>query len=393
MYKGYSWSCSDVLSLLGVKYNPSKEEQMIPCPFCHGNRFGMNIKKGTGHCFKCGATADSAGYYAADTGLSLSDARDDIKQRLNIPDEYGKLPERIVYKEPPQEETAPIEKRDKVYRAFLEELHLSDKHFDHLISRGFTRDNISSLNYKSFPSSKEVIFEDICRKVMAKGFNLEGIPGFYKTTKDEWTFVKITPGIIIPQINLHNQIEGFQIRKDDDLRRKNTEGELEAKCVWFSSKGKSHGSSAHTSVHVATDFRFNQETKQYEPELHGNKVTLTEGGMKADLCNCILDGKASVIAVQGVHALNPLKEVLTSLKEYGLQTVNIAFDMDYLTNPNVQSAMEKVTSLIKDLGLVCDNMMNWEYKRLDENGKEFFLKGLDDYLAYEYKNIIPQVKD
>ena len=34
-------------------------------------------------------------------------------------------------------------------------------------------------------------------------------------------------------------------------------------------------------------------------------------------------------------------------------------------------------------------MMNWEFKRTDRSGKTFFLKGLDDYLAYEYKKIIP----
>ena len=50
--------------------------------------------------------------------------------------------------------------------------------------------------------------------------------------KGECTFVRITPGIIIPQIGIHNQIEGFQIRKDDDLRRE-FDGELEAKIIGF----------------------------------------------------------------------------------------------------------------------------------------------------------------
>ena len=119
MYKGYSWSCSDVLSLLSINYNPGKEENIISCPFCGGKRFGMNIKKGTGHCFNCSMTADSASYYAAAMGMSLNDARDDIKHRLNIPDATGKLPERKVFKEVPQKETAPVEKRDMAYRAFL----------------------------------------------------------------------------------------------------------------------------------------------------------------------------------------------------------------------------------------------------------------------------------
>ncbi len=391
MYKGYSWSCPDVLTLLGVNFNPGKEEQTIVCPFCGSKRFGMNIKKGTGHCFKCCETADSASYYAASTGLSLNDARDDIKKRLNIPDENGNLPKRMVFKEKKQESMAPIEVRDKAYRAFLDELMLSQKNFDNLKARGFSDDDITAKGYKTFPSAENISFEDLCRRLIKNGCQLAGVPGFYQNKNHEWTFVRITPGIIIPQVNIHNQIEGFQIRKDDDLRRE-YDGELEAKIVWFSSKDKSHGTASHVSVHIATDFIFNMEKKQYEPVLHGDKVTLTEGGMKADLCTCLLDNHASLIAVQGVHALNPLKAALLSLKPYGLKTVNLAYDMDYLTNPNVQDAMEKTVELIKELGLNYENLMNWEYKQKDECGNTFFLKGLDDYLAFQQRGIKPVLK-
>ena len=388
-YSGYSWSCSDVLTLLGVKYNPNKEEQTIKCPFCGSSRFGMNIKKGTGHCFKCSATADSASYYAAETGLSLNDARDDIKKRLNIPNSNGKLPERKVFKEPETEETAPIEVRDATYRTFLNELTLSQKNYDNLLARGFSSDDIAAKGYKTYPSANEISFEDLCRRLQKEGCRLEGVPGFFKNSKGEWTFPRLTQGIIIPQISVNNQIEGFQIRKDDDLRREH-DGELEEKCVWFSSKGRSHGAAAHTCVHIATDFIFDREKTKYVPVLHGDKVTLTEGGMKADLCTCILEGRASFIAVQGVHSLKPLEATLRELKKYGLKTINLAFDMDYLTNPNVKSSMQKVTALIKELGLNLNNMMNWEYKRQDKNGNSFFLKGIDDYLAYEYKKVIPR---
>jgi len=74
MYKGYSWSCSDVLSLLSVSFNPDKEEQTVPCPFCGSKRFGMNIKKGTGHCFKCGARFDDNDSVAAPEAAALAPA-------------------------------------------------------------------------------------------------------------------------------------------------------------------------------------------------------------------------------------------------------------------------------------------------------------------------------
>lgn len=392
MYKGYSWSCSDVLQLLGIKFNPNKEEQTISCPFCGSSRFGMNIKKGTGHCFKCGNTADSASYYAASTGLSLNDARDDIKKRLNIPDENGKLPERIIFKEKIQEDLAPVEVRDKTYRQFLEELTLNEKNFNDLKARGFQDDEIIAKGYRTFPSPNDISFEDLCRRLISKGCELKGVPGFYKNSKDEWTFVRITQGIIIPQININNLIEGFQIRKDDDLR-KVFDGKLEAKCIWFASKDKKNGTGARVTVHHATDFKYNKETMKYEPILHADKVTLTEGGMKADLCNCLLGGRASMIAVQGIHALNPLKAALLELKKYGLKTVNVAYDMDYLTNPNVKESMEKTISLIEELDLKYVNLMNWQYENKDANGNTFYLKGLDDYLAFQQRGIKPVIKN
>ena len=321
--------------------------------------------------------------------MSVQEARNEIKERLNIKDDKTYTP-RLVFKEPPQCEMAPIEVRDKTYRAFLDILTLSQKNLDNLLGRGFSLDDIAMKGYKTFPSVSNVSFEGICRQLQTQGCVLKGVPGFYKNRQGEWTFVRVTPGIIIPQLNAHNQIEGFQIRKDDDLRVNLDTGELEGKCSWFSSKNYPEGTGAKTTVHIATDFRFNSETHQYEPVLHGDTVTLTEGGMKADLCQCILESKVSFIAVQGVHALNPIKSALTELKKFGLKKVNLAYDMDFLTNNNVKEAMSKTEKLIKDLGLEYCNIMNWDTTVPGEKGVS--LKGIDDFLAYQYKEIIPQLK-
>lgn len=390
---GYTWSCGDVLSLLGVRFNPDRAENIIHCPYCGGDRFAMNISKGTGHCFspKCEKSADSVGYYAAAMNMSLQEAKNEIRSRLNLQDKMTDIP-RFVFKEAPQSEIASVQERDRVYRAFLGKLYLNQKNRDNLLSRGFTEDDIAMKGYKTFPSASEVCFEDICRQLNSEGYNLRGIPGFFKNKNNQWSFVRVTKGIIIPQVNLHNMIEGLQIRKDDDLRINTSTGELEAKCCWFSSKGFPEGVGAKTSVHCAMDFIYNHESKGYEPVLHANKVTLTEGGMKADLVQSIMDSKLSCIAVQGVYALNPLKQTLQELKKFGLQKVNLAFDMDYLSNPNVHDAMEKTKELILGLDLGFDNVMNWNYK-IEIDGKPIFLKGIDDYLAYEYKKVIPKVKE
>lgn len=392
-FEGYPWSCLDALSLCGVSIqNPKTDNNMIKCPFCGGGRFSMNLVKGTGQCMSssCRKAADSVGYYAAVYGLSLQEARTQIKERLNIHNSATYVP-REVFKEPIQSEIAPIEVRDRTYRAFLDLLVLSQKNRDNLLSRGFTADDIAFKGYKTFPSVSEVSFEGICRQLQTSGCTLKGVPGFYKNRKGEWTFVRVTKGIIIPQVNINNLIEGFQIRKDDDLRVNLDTGELEGKCSWFSSKNYSEGAGAKTCVHMATDFKYNNEKQCYEPVIHGDTVTLTEGGMKADLCQCILENQASFIAIQGVHALNPIKKALSELKKYGLKRVNLAYDMDFLTNENVQDAMKKTEKLVKELELEFSSIMNWEYE-VQPDGQKIFLKGLDDYLAYEYKQIVPKVK-
>ena len=392
-YDGYSWSCGDVLSLLREPYNQNKAENLISCPFCGGKRFAMNIAKGTGHCFSqgCKKTADSASYYAAKMGISVSEARKEIKERLNIQDKETNF-QRFVFKEVEQSDLAPIEVRDNTYRAFLDKLVLSQKNRDNLLSRGFSNDDIVAKGYKTFPAVSEVSFEGICRQLLSEGCILKGVPGFFRNKySGEWTFVRVTKGIIIPQINVHNQVEGFQIRKDDDLRVNMDTGELEGKCSWFSSKNYPEGTGAKTTVHIATDFKFNTENQQYEPILYGDTVTLTEGGMKADLCQCILESKVSFIAIQGVHALNPLKKALSELKQYGLKRVNLAYDMDFLTNENVQDAMKKTEALVKELGLGFSSIMNWDYE-IKVDAEKIFLKGIDDYLAYTYKHVVPKVK-
>lgn len=395
MKANYRWSMPDVLNLLNVGYNDQKEEQEIVCPFCGSKRFGVNIKKGIGHCWKCGGSCDSASFYAAMQGISVRDARNEIEERLGLKDGPKTpivRPERVVFREEPETPLAPIEVRDKTYRAFLEELSLNQKETDNLLARGFSPEDIVQLGYKTYPAYGEVNYNDLCRRLLKQGCTLEGVPGFFKDQNGNWTIPRYTQGILIPQLDTKNRISGFQIRKDDDLRRqRESDGELEPKCVWFSSKGRKCGTSAKTSVHCSMDFVWDKEQKEYRPNLHGGKVTLTEGGMKADLCACLLDGKVNMIAVPGVQAYSALKDTLMELKKYGLHTVNLAFDMDYLTNENVEKAMKKVKKIIvEECKLACDNIMNWQYE-VKENGTTFYLKGIDDYFAYQQKHIIPHI--
>lgn len=389
----YSWTVLDVFSLLGVPTNSGKEEVYVPCPFCGGKRFAMNQRIGTGHCFNCETPADSAAYYAQSMGLSIEEARKDIERRLNINDTAGPRPERIVYKEQPQEPLAKIHDLDFTYRSFLAELTLSEKNKNGLLARGFSEADIKALNYKTFPNKSSVDFRDICKRLQVNGCKLRGVPGFFQNKYGDWTFVPITQGIILPQKTVNNLIFGLQIRKDDDLRSYNEEtGELEAKCVWFSSKSCRSGCGSRADINFSCDFKYDSEkTKKYWIYTKNKKIILTEGSLKADLVHA-LEPSLPVFSVAGVNSTAYLEQTLGYLKKLGITHILHAYDMDYKTNEKVQMQMIKTKKIIEDSGMEY-TMMEWPVT-IDIEGMSYdLLKGLDDYLAYLKKGVIPKIKE
>lgn len=394
----YSWNPEDVFRLLGIPV-ANRTEQNVTCPKCGDKHMSFNMAKGIGKCWKCEFGCDSAGYYAVTTGLSLYDARKDIEDRLGIKKDGTRTetpPPRIVYNtQHKEEEKAPDNVLDDTYRAFLAELTLSDKNRLMLIARGLTNEEIDALGYKTLPQHDEIDFYALCRRLQSEGHVLKGVPGFYKTKKGDYTFVQFTKGIIMPMVNIRNQIIGLQIRKDDDLRVYIEEkGDYEAKCAWFSSKNREGGCGATAGVHYACDFKFNPSSGEYEPVIPENGVMLTEGIMKADISHFGYPN-IPVISVPGVQALNQLEQELKNLKERGVTQVWLAYDMDYLVNPNVQRACQKTTDLIESVGMTW-RRMKWENHVVlkDENGNETELNinGIDDYIVYTKYGIIPRVK-
>lgn len=393
----YEWSTEDVFFLLGLKYNPYKTENFIKCPKCDSSRLSFNVIKGTGHCFACHEGYDSASLYAAYKDMPVKEARFQIKKELGI-DRNDYKP--VVSSRPPviNEETplAAPEVRDKTLRAFLQLLPLLEEHKTELLARGFTEAEISANGYASMPDElTPEENEKICAKLIADGFTLDGVPPFYVDKKSgKYRFVKSTCGILLPQVDTHNLWVGICNRKEDGKRRViNDEGELEAKCCWLSSKNFNRGTGAKTSVHCAIDFIYDNTEKRYIPALPPNgKVILTEGSMKGDLASQLLsevkEAVVPVISVPGVNALNALPATLNELIKYGLKEVMIAYDMDYLTNPNVKEALNKLTSILKETGVKITTCMKWDTNIPDHPDKK--LKGIDDYLAFKLKGIIPR---
>lgn len=89
--------------------------------------------------------------------------------------------------------------------------------------------------------------------------------------------------------------------------------------------------------------------------------------MKADVIHA-LTGK-TVLAVPGVNSLTKLKQTLVTLRERGLQTVQTAFDMDFITNPHVQAGMDRLFALLDEMDFHYGTYV-WDPQ----------YKGLDDYI-------------
>lgn len=388
----YSWSMLDVLRLLDIKTNPYKAEVRITCPFCGKSRMDINQPKGVGHCWACDKGVDSASLYAVVQGLSLFKAREEIKERLGIDEndqKNGTYPARIVYKSVVQESVIKdVKQRDSVYRAFLNELTLSTKNRMMLIARGFNEEDIETYMYRTLPSRDEIDFVALCNRLLRDGYDLNGIPGFFRLKNGKWTFAGMTKGILMPQIDRENLIFGLQLRKDDDLRKFQEEtGEIEQKCCWFSSKNCRNGcgAKASESVNYACDFVFRDG--KYVPVLK-DIIILTEGSMKADLIHSFLK-EAPVVSIPGVNILDAIINSVTFWIESGVKKVLLCYDMDYKTNEHVQGALSKTYSILKEAGLDVIRK-DWQTE-VNVNGVNYYLKGIDDYLAYHIKGILPQI--
>ncbi|MBE3579037.1 MAG: DUF3854 domain-containing protein [Caldanaerobacter subterraneus] len=329
----------------------SSEEYIGRCPFCgdskkdpeHGHLY-LNIARNVYYCVRCGEGGDAVDLYAKLENISRKEAYKRIKEEnypIN-PIAKERADKRIKYNS-----VAPIETRDKVYRAFLDKLVLEPEHRKKLLKRGLSWEETVKNLYKSLPEEPQQRWE-ICKELIKEGYNLKGIPGFYQREKDGeryWDFVDYK-GFLIPVKDVQGRIQGFQIRLDE---------EEFGKYVWFSSRNKLNGTPAHAWQGV-----------------HGGPskiVIVTEGPLKADVAHYL--SRFTFVSVPGVTAIKGIEVVL---KQLGAEKIYIAFDMDSLTNKAVQKAKEKLEKKLTEAGFVVKTK-TWDSR----------YKGIDDYLLAREK--------
>lgn len=130
----------------------------------------------------------------------------------------------------PINEIADIDKRDAIYRTFLNMLKLEKSSRLALNRLGFLNSTIEEQMYRTIPNKN--IHRRLIAHRLSKLYDLSGIPGFYQEADFKWTF-SAGKGIFIPIFDESHKIQALSIHLDKPFNN--------TKDMWFSSKDKING--------------------------------------------------------------------------------------------------------------------------------------------------------
>lgn len=320
----------DIAQELNLKLHPVQggKHYLTHCWMCgdksrHG-KLAISPAKGVFRCAKCD--------YRGNVYTMANDILGDKDKALELlaGKKLDYLPQQ-KYKRLAPEETpiAPINIRDAVYNAFLSKLVLYPAHRKILYKRGVTEEMIERKGYKSTLHMDST--QGLCRRLLMDGYPLQGIPGFYE--KDgNWVFMTL-PGFLIPVRDKKNRIQGLQIRVDEAVLKKKTDL---AKYVWQSSSGKKNGTSSGSPVHIARPSKPTMQDICY----------ITEGPLKADIAAEYLGSTFIGIAGVGLY-----RQAVEAVKDLGVTTAPVLFDMDKISNKEVKKAENNLLEGLRESGI------------------------------------------
>ena len=338
---------TDIIPLIGIQYPPAgRTSYNVPCPCCddkpRARHLNINLKRDVFRCPRCGISGGIFDLYALYTGAPRDKVREELLNKLGTSRPIATIERKMALQSIPNEcPITDIEARHATYSALLSKLSLAPDHRDNLLSRGLTDREIEKLGYKTTPVAGRTT---IAKQLRSEGLYLAGVPGFYRTESDTWTFVHEQRGILIPVRNPQGLIQGLQIRRDNVDKRK---------FRWVSSANKKDGCRAEGWTHLAGEL--------------GSFLVLTEGPMKADVIHALTG--LTVLAVPGVNTLTQLRLTLEELQATGLTTIKTAFDMDFSCNKHVQNGFNSLMALLDEMDFQFGTYL-WDPR----------YKGLDDYI-------------
>ena len=369
MRENFPFRTEDVLGLLGYSTG-NKDSLYIQCPFCRSRKKPLHFDMRTS-VYRCNKNPEHHGniltFYRDLAGCEDNKAAyREICQRLGM-DTHTYQKQTFSDEEKKEKDVSlpyDVVRTDKAYRKILTKSFLSSKNKQELLARGFSVEDIVKLNYKTMPERDGLEIYKFVEELSLE--NPSGIPGFYRSKKGAWMFMHGKRGIIVPYRDFYGRIQGAQVRKDNEVRQI-VDGEMEHKYYFISARYKRDGGAAYQFAHYAGEFREkeNGEKSLYIPN---GAIVMTEGGMKIDLFHCLT--KQPGIGIPGVNCENVLLRELPILKEHGVHTIYLGFDMDRMMNINVSSALAKIEKIILEHGLEC-TYLKWDttYHTMHEEEK------------------------
>jgi hypothetical protein len=233
--------------------------------------------------------------------------------------------------------------RDSVYRALLGLLPLSKEHHGDLRRRGLNDAAIQQGHYRALPlRGRAVIAKRIVQQFGEEA--IAQVPGFIQRDGDRgryWTLAG-APGLLIPIFDVEGRRIAMQIRRDDP-----SQGKYET----LSSR-RHGGPSPGTPCHVSR-------------EGTGEIARVSEGPLKADI-SAALSGVRTI----GLLGVGSWRVAISALEALRAETVLVAFDQDWRTNPHVAEALTALTIELLRAGYRRVWLEDWhdtpQYKGIDD---------------------------
>ena len=257
-------------------------EIQLMCPLNPKEDFDINAHTGDFKCWhNCpdcpvGGKGNSVNLYRLfNPTLSFGKALRAIVDKRMAP---TVAPQR-VYKAPKpiqNVDMAPIEVRDKTYRAFLSMLSLSEEHKKAFRKRGLNDKQIEEMGIRSVPTCGVV---SIPQLLLKSGYTLKGVP-LFGMLHGRWHvgLVRGKTGCYIPYYDREGRIQQLQIRYDisnEGLNETEMRKQKNNRYRWATSGFLANGCSAINIIYWGRAKKFQDERIVY----------LTEGGIKASVAS------------------------------------------------------------------------------------------------------------
>jgi hypothetical protein len=238
---------------------------------------------------------------------------------------------------PPPPPVADVQTRDRVYRALLSVLGLSDAHRAGLAARGLTPDAIGQGGYASLPApaSRPAVLRRL--RAALDGDIPADVPGLHQGK------LLGAQGLLIPARDATGAIVALKVRADDASS---------GKYLWLSSArqgGASPGAPCHVPVWTGPV----------------GAVRVTEGPLKADVATR-LSGRLTL----GVPGVTAVRSAVPALRALGATRVVLAWDSDAASNAHVGRSLARAVEVMREEGFGVA-LETWAPEH----------KGIDDALA------------